>query len=65
MFFILFNCKIIQAFLHYYSKKYKNRIRPNVIAEVKKVMKCKDISNGYIELKCDECGEIKKVGFYL
>ncbi|WP_050816242.1 transposase zinc-binding domain-containing protein [Clostridium sp. DL-VIII] len=26
-------------------------------------MKCKDISNGYIELKCKECGEIKKVGF--
>lgn len=46
-----------------FYKKYKNRIRPSVIAEVKKVMKCKDISNGYIELKCVDCGEIKKVGF--
>ena len=39
-----------------FYKKYKNRIRTSVIAEVKKVMKCKDISNGYIELKCDDCG---------
>lgn len=23
-------------------------------------MKCKDISNGYIQLKCDDYGEIKK-----
>ena len=46
-----------------FYKKYRNRIRPNVIDEVKKVMKCKDISNGYIELKCDKCNETKKVGF--
>lgn len=30
---------------------------------MKKVTKCEDISNGHIELKCDDYGEIKKVGF--
>lgn len=26
-------------------------------------MKCKEVSNGYIELKCHDCGEMKKIGF--
>ena len=55
--------KILEENWDEFYKRYKNRIRPSVIAEVKKVMKCKDISNGYIELKCKDCGEIKKVGF--
>ena len=55
--------RILEENWNEFYKKYKNRIRPSVIAEVKKVMKCKDISNGYIELKCEDCGEIKKVGF--
>lgn len=42
---------------------YGNRIRPNVKKEVEKVLKCGDIKNGYIELKCDKCNETKKIGF--
>nr|WP_245161773.1 transposase zinc-binding domain-containing protein [Clostridium beijerinckii] len=39
------------------------KIRPNVKAEVDKVLRCKDTKYGYIELKCKKCNEIKKIGF--
>lgn len=42
---------------------YDKKIRPNVKAEVDKVLRCKDTRYGYIELKCEKCNEIKKVGF--
>lgn len=46
-----------------FLKIYGKRIRNNVKKEVEKVLKCKDISQGYIEFKCDSCNETKKVGF--
>ncbi|BCZ45551.1 hypothetical protein psyc5s11_16180 [Clostridium gelidum] len=46
-----------------FVKIYNKKIRPNVKVEVDKVLKCKDIKYGYIELKCDKCNETKKIGF--
>lgn len=50
---------------HWYGflNKYKDKIRPNVKKEVEKVLKCKDIKHGFIELKCDKCNITKKIGF--
>lgn len=42
---------------------YNKKIRKNVKKEVEKVLKCKDIRQGYIEFKCDMCNVGKKVGF--
>jgi hypothetical protein len=42
---------------------YGKRVRKNVKKEVEKVLNCKDIRNGYIEFKCDNCNTTKKVGF--
>jgi len=39
------------------------RIRKNVIKEVEKMINCGSLNNGYIEYKCEDCGEIKRVGF--
>ena len=39
------------------------RVRKNVKAEIDKMLKCKDIRQGYIEFKCDKCNTSKKVGF--
>jgi len=47
-----------------FLRNYGNRIRPNVKREVEKVLKCGDIKNGYIELKCDKCNEIKKLDLH-
>lgn len=47
------------GFLNIYSKK----VRKNVKKEVEKVLKCGDTRYGYIELKCDNCKNTKKVGF--
>ncbi|MFA8994800.1 transposase [Clostridioides difficile] len=46
-----------------FVKIYNKKIRPNVKAEVDKVLRCKDTRYGYIELKCEKCNETKKVGF--
>lgn len=46
-----------------FLKKYKYKIRNNVKVEVEKVLNCRNIKNGYIEFKCGNCGESKKVGF--
>lgn len=46
-----------------FSYLYQKRIRKNVFDEVEKVLKCKDIKKGYIELKCPKCEERKKIAF--
>jgi len=46
-----------------FFKIYGKKIRKNVIKEVDKVLRCGDIKNGYIEMKCDKCNTIKKIGF--
>lgn len=46
-----------------FLKIYGKKIRKNVIKEVDKVLRCGDIKNGYIEMKCDKCNTIKKIGF--
>lgn len=46
-----------------FLKIYNKRIRKNVKSEIEKVLKCKDIKNGYIEFRCPECNISKKVGF--
>ena len=46
-----------------FLKIYNKRIRKNVKSEIEKVLKCKDIKNGYIEFRCPECNVSKKVGF--
>lgn len=46
-----------------FLKLFGRKIRKNVKIEVEKVLKCKDIKNGYIEFKCDSCNTSKKVAF--
>ena len=46
-----------------FVSKYAKRIRANVRTEVDKVLRCKDTRYGYIELRCEKCNEIKKIGF--
>lgn len=46
-----------------FVKLYGHRIRKNVYAEVNKMLHCGSLENGYIEFKCEACGETKKVGF--
>jgi hypothetical protein len=46
-----------------FTKKYGNNIRESVFHEVKKMMQCGSLENGFLEFKCDSCGETKKVGF--
>jgi hypothetical protein len=43
--------------------KSENKIRPVVEKEVEKMLKCKEISNGFMEYLCPHCGERKKVAF--
>lgn len=54
--------KIFRDHWENFKKKYENRIRYSVKKEIKKMLKCMDISNGYVEYRCS-CGETKKVGF--
>lgn len=46
-----------------FIEKYSCRIRPVVFREVKKMLGCGSLENGYIEYKCPECDSTKKVGF--
>lgn len=46
-----------------YVGLYKEKIRVNVKIEVEKVLRCRDINYGYIELKCKKCNELKRIGF--
>ena len=46
-----------------FYKSHKDQIRPVVVREVEKMLKCMDIEHGYKEYKCVRCGETKKVGF--
>ena len=54
---------ILEEHWNEFLKRYKDKIRPNVKKEVEKVLKCKDTKYGFIELKCDNCNTIKKIGF--
>nr|WP_243158783.1 transposase zinc-binding domain-containing protein [Clostridium beijerinckii] len=47
--------KILEDHWHSFVKLYGKKIRPNVKAEVDKVLRCKDTKYGYIELKCKKC----------
>lgn len=42
-----------------FTKKYSN-IREVVLHEVNKMMQCGSLKNGFLEFKCDTCGEVKK-----
>lgn len=46
-----------------FSKRNEDKIRPVVIKEVKKMLECGELRNGYIEYKCPKCGEIKREPF--
>lgn len=46
-----------------FTRKYRGRIRKVVMEDVKRMLSCGDLSNGYLEFSCDDCGEVKKVGF--
>lgn len=41
----------------------RGKIRSIVYKEIKKMLDCGSLDIGYIEFKCEACGEIKKVGF--
>lgn len=41
----------------------KGKIRANIDREVYKMINCGSLDNGFIEFKCESCGEIKRVGF--
>lgn len=46
-----------------FVKEYNNNIREVVFHEVEKMTQCGSLENGFLEFKCDVCGEIKRVGF--
>jgi hypothetical protein len=52
---------IKQIFIDNWEKFCK--IRTNINREVNKMLNCGSLDNGFIEFKCENCGEIKKVGF--
>lgn len=56
---------ILQDHWKKFLKLFGRKIRKNIKIEVEKVLKCKDIKNGYIEFKCDNCNTSKKGRFYL
>ncbi|RDA73796.1 IS91 family transposase, partial [Hafnia paralvei] len=41
----------------------RGNIRSIVYREIKRMLNCGSLDIGYIEFKCEACGEIKKVGF--
>ncbi|SET15932.1 transposase zinc-binding domain-containing protein, partial [Anaerobranca gottschalkii] len=43
--------------------KEKYPIRPTVLSEVKKMLTCKDMSEGYSKFCCPTCNEVRYVGF--
>lgn len=46
-----------------FTKEYAKNIREVVFHEVKKMIQCGSLENGFLEFKCDVCGETKRVGF--
>jgi hypothetical protein len=60
-------CRVIeQIFIdnwEEFCKINEGKIRANISREVNKMINCGSLDNGFIEFKCEECGEIKKVGF--
>lgn len=46
-----------------FSEEYGKNIREVVFHEVRKMIQCGSLENGFLEFKCNECGEIKRVGF--
>ena len=50
---------------HWYSflETFEGKIREVVLEEVDRMLHCGDLDNGYLEFSCDNCGEIRKVGF--
>ena len=46
-----------------FDELYGYRTRDVVKKEVKKIIKCGSLDNGYIEYECPSCKEVKKVGF--
>lgn len=46
-----------------FTKINTGSIREVVYSEVKKMMNCGSLDNGYVEFKCGACGEVRRVGF--
>nr|WP_246615540.1 transposase zinc-binding domain-containing protein [Clostridium thailandense] len=42
---------------------YSNKIRKTIFSEVEKMLECGSLEKGFIEFKCEACGETKRVGF--
>lgn len=55
--------KIFNDHWEAFKELYGHKIRKVVDKEVKKVINCGSVQNGYIEYECKSCGEKKKVGF--
>jgi len=54
---------IKQIFADQWEKfETKNKVR-DVVSKVKKMLKCRDLSEGYSEYCCPTCGECKYVAF--
>ncbi len=58
--------KIKQIFTDHFDEflaLYKHNTRKVVIEDVKRMIDCGDLSNGYREFSCISCNEVKKVAF--
>lgn len=55
--------KIFSDYWSIFAKINTGNIRDIVYSEVNKMMNCDSLDNGYVEFKCREYGEIKRVGF--
>lgn len=42
---------------------YSDKIRKTIFREVEKMLECGSLEKGFIEFKCEACGETKRVGF--
>ncbi len=56
---------IKQIFIDHWDEfsKEHNNIREVVFHEVSKMIQCGSLENGFLEFKCETCGEVKRVGF--
>ena len=52
-----------ELFVEYYEREHGQRVPKHWGENVRKMLSCGDISEGYYEYYCGKCGTAKKIGF--
>jgi hypothetical protein len=55
--------KIFKKHWNQFIALYSDKIRKTIFREVEKMLECGSLEKGFIEFKCEACGETKRVGF--